>query len=73
MYKLRDWNGEKLEGSFYEKELQLVSKDLDGYWKIEKTLGDRMRRGKKEYLVRWKGYSSDFDSWVSEKNIKDLV
>ena len=29
-----------------------------------------MRRGIKEHLVRWKVYSSDFDSWVKASDIK---
>ena len=27
-------------------------------------------KNKKEYFVSWKDYSSDYNSWVSENNLK---
>lgn len=72
MYKVRDWHGEKIDGSFYAKELQLVSKELDDHWKIEKIMRKRKRKKKLEYLVRWEGYSDAFNSWVSEKDMKKI-
>src|SRR5579863_7093215 len=32
-------------------------------WEVEKILQERTRRGKKQYLIRWKGYSEAHDSW----------
>src|SRR5579863_9291110 len=38
---------------------------MDGQpeWEVEKILQERTRRGKKQYLIRWKGYSEAHDSW----------
>jgi hypothetical protein len=57
-----------LIGSFYEIELQKV--DFKGkLFVIDKILKTKIVKDKKEYFVSWKDYSSDFNSWVSDKNI----
>lgn len=70
LYKLKDWSSESIEGSFYEYEIQVVNKDLRGFWKVEKILQTKIVRGKKKYLVKWEGYPSSVNSWVDEKDIK---
>jgi Integrase core domain/Chromo (CHRromatin Organisation MOdifier) domain len=72
MYKVKDWLLEVLEGSFYEKEMQLVSKDLDGYYIIDKKIRSRTVGKKKEWLIKWKGYPDSFNSWVRAEDIKDV-
>lgn len=71
-YKLKDWGGEVLEGSFYDEEIQVVHKDLKGYWKVEKVIRKRIVRGKKEYFVKWEGYPESMNSWVKEKDMKSI-
>ena len=61
-YRITDLNGEEITGTFYKPELQKISQEL---FKIEKVL----ERGKKKSLVKWKGYSDDFNSWVDNKDI----
>ena len=77
MYKLKDWSGEPIEGSFYDKELQLVSKGLEDYWKVETILRTKfVRKNKKKvkmYYVKWEGYQSSVNSWVTEADIKRLA
>jgi hypothetical protein len=67
VYKLKDLNGEELDSIFYEHELVHVGKP-DGRKKhiIEKVLE---KKGNK-MLVKWVGYPSSFNQWVSKK--KDL-
>ena len=48
-YKITDYNGEEIQGSFYEQELQKTSK---GTFRIEKVI---KRQGDK-CLVKWMGY-----------------
>ena len=31
-----------------------------------------MRGKRREYLVKWLGYSNDFNSWVPEDNVKNI-
>ena len=58
-YVISDLNGEKISGSFYEKELQKTRQEK---FKIEKVF---KRKGDKLY-VEWKGYDNPFNSWINE-------
>ena len=64
-YKIADLNGEEIKGSFYEPELQ---KTIQQLFRIEKVL----EKGKTKSLVKWKGYSDDFNSWVDNKDIINI-
>ena len=62
-YFLKDLQGEKIDGSFYEQEL-LKTKQNDLYIieKIIKKVGNK-------YLVKWKNYSDKFNSYVNQNDI----
>ena len=66
-YHVVDLLGEKVEGSFYEKELQKAKQKT---FRIEKVI--RCDNKKKKALVKWKGYSGKFNSWVSFKDLVDF-
>ena len=64
-YKIADHNREEIQGTFYEPELQKTNQEL---FSIEKVI----KRGKKKSLVKWKGYSDNFNSWVDYKDIVNI-
>ena len=70
MYKIADYHGEELEGTFYKQELQSIIKKDSDFYTIENVIKSRMRGKCREYLVKWLGYSKDFNSWVPEDNVK---
>jgi hypothetical protein len=63
-YTLHDFEGERIEGAFYEKELQLV-REPDKY-RVEKVLRVKKVKGKRLHLIKWKGWSNKFNSWIEE-------
>ena len=66
-YHVVDLLGEKVEGSFYDKELQKAKQQT---FRIEKVI--RRDNKKKKALVKWKGYSDKFNLWVSFKDLVDF-
>ena len=63
-YKIKDLNNNIIEGNFYERELQKTKNNSEIYI-IEKII----RKNKDKYLVKWKGYSNDFNSYVDKNDI----
>ena len=64
-YKIKDLNGEEIEGTFYREELQKTDQTI---FRIERVI----RKTKDKALVKWKGYPDQFNRWVSLKNLKNL-
>ena len=54
-YKITDYNGEEIQGSFYEQELQKTSQSTFRIEKVLKRQGDTS-------LVKWMGYPKSFNS-----------
>ena len=65
-YKITDYNGEEIQDSFYEQELQKTSQ---GTFRIEKVL---KRQGDK-CLAKWMGYPKSVDFWIDTKVIVKLT
>ena len=63
-YKIKDLNNEIIDGIFYERELQ-KTKNTSEVYIIEKII----RKNKNKYLVKWRNYPNDFNSWVDENDI----
>ena len=72
VYELEDLNKTPIEGQFYAEELAPVRITEQTAYKIDKILDKMVKRGIREYLVRWKSYSKDFDTWVPASSVKDI-
>ena len=57
--------GDTIKGKFYESEIQKVDKSDEDYFDVENILKTRRRGGRIEYLVKWLGYPSKFNSWTN--------
>jgi len=76
LYYLQSLDTEEvIEDGFYGNELSAV-RLRDGVWKIEKILRTRRkrggRRGEKEALVKWQGFSDRWNSWVDEREVREV-
>ena len=72
VYKLKDYDGEELKGTFYDKELQKVIKQDDLY-EVENILKKRGKGNNVQYLVKWLGYPNKFNSWVPASEINKSI
>ena len=72
LYRLKDFANEPVDGYFYERELQKVTKDADALFRVEKVLKTRTRKGQKEHFVKWMGWPKKFNSWIKDSDIQLL-
>ena len=71
-FKLRDYAGEVIEGSFYRHEIQPVIRDEEVFL-VEKILRRQRRHGNQMwYLIKWLGYPSSMNSWVRKEDVEQL-
>ena len=72
VYKVQDYAGESITGTFYESELQKVEVSPDHVYKIEKILKTRKRKGETEYLVRWLNWPKKYDLWINAADMQNI-
>jgi hypothetical protein len=72
VYELQDLNRSVIDCQFYNEELSPVRITRRTTFKIDKILSTTVRSGIREYLVRWKGYGPDFDSWIYAASVKNI-
>ena len=60
-YFINDLKGEKIVGTFYEKELQKTNNNES---RVEKVIN----RKDNQLYVKWKCYDNSFNSWIDKKD-----
>ena len=72
-YKLKDYNGEVIEGSFYHHEIQKITPKDDDVFLVEKVIRSEKRGREMWCLVKWRGYPSSMNSWVRKRDISKVT
>ena len=65
-YEITDYNGEEIQGSFYEQELQKTAQYIFRIEKVLKKHGDKSP-------VKWLEYPKSFNSWIDTKTIVKIT
>jgi len=61
---------EQVKGQKKEEE-KLVEIEEVEEWKVEKILNKKKMRGVEKYLIRWKGFMAEGDTWERRENLKN--
>ena len=72
VYRLKEADGDWIQGTFYEFELQKVIETEKHLFRIETILKRRGRGANKEVLVHWKGWPKKYDSWIPHNQLVAL-
>lgn len=72
VYYVEDLAGEKLEGTFYEPELQKIKFDEGAARAIDKIIKQRKKGKTIQYLVKWLSYPDKFNSWINADTITSI-
>jgi len=54
-----------------KEEGKLVEVERVEEWKVEKILNKKKMRGVEKYLIRWKGFMAEEDTWERRENLKN--
>ena len=55
-----------------KEEGKLVKVEGVEEWKVEKILNKKKIRGVEKYLIRWKGFTVEGDTWERRENLKNM-
>ena len=72
VYQIQDWYDEKIDGTFYQFELQKVNVSKNDLFKVEKILKTRTRNGRKEVFVKFLHWPRKFSVWLPKSEVKDI-
>ena len=61
---------EQMKGQKKEKG-KLVEVEGVKEWEVEKILNKKKMRGVEKYLIRWKGFTAEGDTWERRENLKN--
>lgn len=62
-YKIKDYQNEPIEGSFYE--FELLKAKIPDYYLIEKVI----RKRGNQVLVKWLGFDKSHNSWINKSDL----
>lgn len=62
VYRIKDYNGEYIKGTFFQSELQKIAVTNNNLWKVEKVLRTKGTGQNKQYFVKWLHWPSKFSS-----------
>ena len=72
VYRLKEHDGELIQGTFYETELEKVIEPLHHLFRVDKVLRRRGKGAQAEVLVHWKGWPKKYDSWIPAQQLVSL-
>jgi hypothetical protein len=68
-YKIKDSLDRIIDGSFYNEELQKSNQEV---YRVEKVIRKKKIDGVEHVLVKWSGYSDEYNQWIPMKDSKKL-
>ena len=71
-YKLKGYDGIPVDGSFYEWELQKVSRSANPVYRIDKVIATKGTGENKQAFVSWMNWPDRYNSWVAASDITNL-
>lgn len=72
LYKLTDYMGEEMTGSYYQNELQKITVPPDTLFIVDKIVDRQKRKGVPYVKVSYFGWPSKYDNWRKESDLVDL-
>ena len=66
------WYKEQVKGQKKEEGKPIEVEKIEE-WEVEKILNKRKIRGVEKYLVQWKGFTAEGDTWGRKKDLKNAV
>ena len=69
LYRVTDYEGEQLTGTFYRNELQKINQKPIEFFKVEEILGER--KNGKEIKVSYKSWPTKFNRWIKREQLME--